>query len=233
MKKIKYFAIIIILLLTGCTINYDVIINKDSSVDVDISASKLKSDINGSMSNFYNNYLSRFKNYYAINDVKLFKIKDETLRYGIEFNKSYTNINEFLNSIYGNSLYSSLFTYSDNDGIITIKNNSRIKIVEQFLYGLDEDPVLDNIKISIKVPFIVNKNNADYVDKNKNIFVWNFDKDSAYKNFILEFDSNKLFSTGVGAKKIISYIFVLIGFIIIIFLATKSFIIKSNKNNKV
>ena len=62
--KRMLFLLMLLVLCAGCSMKYDVTLNKDLSFDVNISSLKLKNDIDTSLDEFRSDYLDRYSNYY-------------------------------------------------------------------------------------------------------------------------------------------------------------------------
>lgn len=231
--KRMLFLLMLLVLCAGCSMKYDVTLNKDLSFDVNISSLKLKNDIDTSLDEFRSDYLDRYSNYYDSSDVSSMKIIDNTTDYGVMLKKHYNSMEEFFNSVYVRKLYTDVYSISLDGSVYTIKNDSRLDITELFLYGVEEGPVLNKIDVSIKMPYIVNKHNADSVDKKNNVYTWTYDRYSTYKSFMLEFDSSREFSNGISAKTIIKYVIFVVLFLVICYLFYKNMVKKGNKNNKI
>lgn len=168
-KKFKIILLFIILLCSGCNIKYKVNINKNNIIE-DISIDSIKEIIDS------NTFLSAVEVLFqgALYDVK--KYDDGTIR----TNYSWTNFNTYKDK----SLLFMKLVDSNNLSIKENKVSFNLKYNESLndLINLLGD--IDNLEISLYIPYYVSKHNADKVSDNT--YTWiidNIEKDSVKINF--------------------------------------------------
>lgn len=235
MKYIKRVLIILflILIVSGCRVNYDVKINKDLSVNERVIASektdRLKSrtnlDINQSVSYLYKIYKTKNmgEDEYSITSA------DNTT--SVVVNNSYNSIKEYSDN-FKTDIFEESNIYEDNKHIIIdINQNALINSKASNRY------VYDEIEVTFELPFEVINNNADKVNNNK--YTWYIKADSdEYKRILLEFNGEKIKNTALfnfGDKYFdIGYEYlVLVGAIVILGIIIFIVYLKNKKNNVV
>lgn len=235
MKYIKRVLIILflILIVSGCRVNYDVKINKDLSINERVIASektdRLKSrtnlDINQSVSYLYKIYKTKNmgEDEYSITSA------DNTT--SVVVNNSYNSIKEYSDN-FKTDIFEESNIYEDNKHIIIdINQNALINSKASNRY------VYDEIEVTFELPFEVINNNADKVNNNK--YTWYIKADSdEYKRILLEFNGEKVKNTALfnfGDKYFdIGYEYlVLVGAIVILGIIIFIVYLKNKKNNVV
>ena len=187
MKKIKYLVLIIIVLLfTGCSGNYNLNFNNDLSV-----SEELEVFIDNTSDN-YERTLSLFdKANIDEDDYEVNAVSDEVK---ITYKKDYSSFEEYyLDSI----LYKILFrdmSYTKNNIGMNINAKSILKLDDTDNQNIINSYDIDDFKINIKVPFIVKKNNADIVKEDT--YTWTLDNDDTYKEIELDYSYKK---TGISS----------------------------------
>ena len=223
MKKIKYSIIITFLvLLTGCTAEYNVTI-EDKTISEELK-----------LTNVDNDYIDLFN--------KLPSITEENKYYNVKKEKnnlSYSYIyrfDDYKKSNIVKNCYEALQVYQDDNNDEYYILQSGLNFTCNLIQINDYDNIIVNdVKINIKVVgYDVIENNADSV--NKNIYTWKINKNNyTNKPIIIKFKVPKN-NQSTKNKFNINYemIAIIIGIIFVAFLIGLG-IIKSisNKNNKI
>lgn len=235
MKKILIF--VLLLLLTGCDVKYDLTItNKEKVIEefkVYIDNEQIKEE-NSDIKDYLNYYANLYKSNQGYERFKISTKKSNPQSY-FKISNSYSSLDSYISSLSYKSMFNSAtiervgdyitFTSSANAYLQNIKNDEIIS----------EDSKYDSFKISIKFYNEVTSSNAEEVDKNNNIYTWIVSEDSAtdyiyfrigpkvkYNVIIKDYIKNNL----AGIVVITSTIVLLSGIILYI-------VIKSKKNNEV
>lgn len=179
-KKLKIFIIgILLILVTGCSGNYNLKINDDMSVEEELY---LTID---SSNNEYTKTLKIFKeNNIPEKDYEVV-LSDNNVR--ITYNKKYDSIEEYLlNSKVYHELIDEIQFNKSNDYIdlyvnqkLKLSNDNGIKINGTNLTDLDV------LQINIENPFDVNFTNAEIV--NDNVYTWTIKKGDTEKKIQMQF----------------------------------------------
>ena len=179
-KKLKIFIIgILLILVTGCSGNYNLKINDDMSVEEELY---LTID---SSNNEYTKTLKIFKeNNIPEKDYEVV-LSDNNVR--ITYNKKYDSIEEYLlNSKVYHELIDEIQFNKSNDYIdlyvnqkLKLSNDNGIKINGTNLTDLDV------LQINIENPFDVNFSNAEIV--NDNVYTWTIKKGDTEKKIQMQF----------------------------------------------
>ena len=192
MKRFKkIYIFILIILLTGCSGNYDVNINKDLSVEENLTLS-----IENNISN-YEKTLKIFDENKI--DKKNYSIKRKADEIEINYNKKYDSIDEYiLNSKIYKQMIDSI-DYNKTNKYVDIYIDQYIKNKtenDEFITGNIND--VDFLQINIKTPYNVIFTNAE--TSNENVYSWTIDKNTTRKKILLQFSSK---DKGISIPQII------------------------------
>lgn len=234
MKYIKRILIILflVIMISGCKVDYELKINKDLSVNEKVRASentnRMRSrtnlDVNQSVKYLY----------------KIYKLKDmEDDNYSVNSGTNITTVT-VLNSYKDLDEYSEKFSNElfELDITNTKDNNKKITISQTDIIDSKASSryVYDQINISVELPFEVIKTNASTVKGNK--YSWIVSADSKeLKEMYIEFDSKKekdTVSFSFGKRSVsLKYELIFIGALILIIGIILAYVyIKNKKNNK-
>lgn len=215
MKK-KIFLILLPLLLTGCTINYDLVIN-ENNISETITGSVEKSeyeikDTDTSLNDFY--VLINEDVNPVITENDLYKKNIINTDNGIDYKYTYNYKNNYDKSRIINTCF-------ENHIIDETEDYYNIKLSGQFycLYS-------DKIYINVTSNYVVLENNADKVDGNK--YKWTIDN-SDNVNIALTISKSVRYEEPVKAKAIST--FQIIGLIIFIVLTIITYFLYKKKNS--
>lgn len=215
MKK-KNFLILLPLLLTGCTINYDLVIN-ENNISETITGSVEKSeyeikDTDTSLNDFY--VLINEDVNPVITENDLYKKNIINTDNGIDYKYTYNYKNNYDKSRIINTCF-------ENHIIDETEDYYNIKLSGQFycLYS-------DKIYINVTSNYVVLENNADKVDGNK--YKWTIDN-SDNVNIALTISKSVRYEEPVKAKAIST--FQIIGLIIFIVLTIITYFLYKKKNS--
>lgn len=238
MKKIKCIISIIVLLiiLSGCTVKSDVVVNYDGKVSEKVTFKAPSSGL--SESDFNNRYNMTLKYYKDALDTRKYK---SSIIYGKEngsvvLTNNFDNICEFINkTVFSQYIYKHI-SCTETENYYEIKNET-----SHIAYCSDCNtwPVLDNVEFNLTLPINAEENNADSV--NKKTYTWKFDsttsddkglyikinKNDFEKNAKKEKNKNKV----INGIKNNSYIFIFVILALVIVIAGKVLYDKY-KNNK-
>lgn len=232
MKRIKkIIVLLLIILLSGCTVDYNLTINDDSSVNEKVVAKeytnrmKSKTGLDGKESV---NYL------YKMFDRKDLNTKINTKNSNYETISTVTAFHSSLED-YSNNFTSDIFekvNYKKKKNIVTLT----YKQSQMLSTTSSRAPIYDKVTVNINVPFKVTDHNADSV--NKDTYTWNIEKDEDLRKIKISFDENNLkykksFNFG-GLKFNVRNEILVIGAILFIGLIIASIVfINNRKNNKI
>lgn len=232
MKRIrKLLLVLIILLLTGCSVQYDLTINKDGTVHEKVVASeitnrmKTKTGLNEKQSV---DYLYDMFNREGLRTHLARKIDGEVTKATVT--GSHKSVKAFTKNF--NSDIVEKATYSEKDGIVTLTMNQS-KVLAT---NTSRSMVYDDIVINITVPYKVVDHNADVHERK--LYTWRINKDEDLKKIKISYKKDELVDTKIfnfGKFKFsLSYQFMVISSIILI-IAVIVFIvfINNKKNNRI
>lgn len=176
MKLKRFILLIMILLISGCSVDYNVGLNENLSVNEKMDVRIPDSDENYEKVNnlFESNNISK-KNY------KVTRVFDEIK---IVYNKKYKNIEDYiLNSVLYKQAFSEILIDKDQDktSLKTSANfsNNNLSI------NKDNDLNFDYLKVSFDSKLPVISSTADKKEKNK--YIWEYNGDSKEKNINITF----------------------------------------------
>lgn len=231
MKKFKYlFILFVVIVLTGCSVDYKLTINEDLSINEEVIATEYtkviekKTNLEGEeainyLYDMFRKELPNEKFYYdTINNMTKATVTE-----------SYESFADFEES-FSNDLFFPL-TYKKEKNIVTLSTPQIMKLGNHYSRSL----IYDEVSITLVVPFKVLENNADRVRGNE--YTWNIEKDKDLRKIKIKFDTSRGkngFSLNLKKKKIkINYGYVVTGVIVsIICLAILIITINNRKNNK-
>lgn len=231
MVKRKYLVLIfgLIFLLCGCSVDYDIKINKDLSVDESFTVVEEKEKIREkSYANTYEELLQSVKSNTGIDSSKyLINSYKNSSQLGAKVSRTYPSIQNYVNTVKDYDLFTTKTTYKKNGSVSTLTSKVIYKANEEFVaiaYFIDA-------KINIKVPFVVIENNADYVDEKNNIYSWdlkNYTNSTKPEDIMLVFDTDKKISS---ISDFLTY-FIIVGVILIMFVFGFIIYKKANKTGE-
>ncbi len=190
-NKIKYIiqSFFLLILLTGCTIKADIVVNYDGSVVESVKVLSYNDLFGKNNENLKHVVDTKINQNKTILEYKNYSYDYE---YGKELSgaKVYKNYNSICN-YFGNSAFNQyVYKYmecTENDYYYEIKNAT-----EYIPYCIEcgDWPALDDVELRISLPASAEEQNADEVDKTT--YIWKYDKDTRNKNFYLKINKNSL-----------------------------------------
>ena len=232
MKKIKIFIFLcLVLLLSGCSVEYDLTLNDDLTVSEKVVATEKTKRMEA---------LTKQKGKQAVNylydmfkrngeDITLTSREDDYNTYATVIT-SHEDINDYA-SKFSSDVFDNVNVTKDGN-IITFSAEQKELLSSDTNYSL----LYDDITVNITIPFEVTSNNADKV--NGNMYTWNIKKDSDYKTIEFSYkEGNKKDEININVNNEtynIHYgVIIAVGLVIIISSIVLFVYIKNKKNNVV
>lgn len=178
MRKIKLIFIgIILILLTGCSGNYNLTINKDMSVNEELEISINDSSLyNKTLKIFEENNIPRDNYEVNINENKVY----------IKYKDTFNSIEDY---ILNSKVYSQLFDkieYNRTNKYIDLYTSSNLKLKNDYtLTNGSNLQDLDVIQVNITNPYKVVLTNAEI--SNDNTYTWTIKKENGIKKIQMQF----------------------------------------------
>lgn len=229
MKNIKILILILVIALTsGCSVEYNLNINEDLSINEVVEASENTEVMQSKTGLIGDNAVNYLYDTFSNNsDADFTNIEENGVTIGTS-NASYNSLEQ-----YTKNFYSNLFEIKEieiDDDVYTITINQIQKLSSTGSSTL----LYDDVKVNIKIPFKVIDQNADEVSGN--IYTWNIHKDADLKT--IKFSFNKVqqknaINLKVNNKNVnvkYSYI-VIVSLVIVVGIVVIYLIIKNKKNN--
>ena len=230
MKKTKIILLILVMLLfSGCTVNYNLYINDDLTVNEKITAVEDSSELKTLTGQDPKVAANSIYDYYKID--------------GVKYNTS-TISDDFQTTSTVSTSFNSLEDYEDyfTSDIVKEVNITKKGSLITLEYKQDtplssyssQSLLYDNVQVSIEVPFKVTEHNADEI--NGNTYIWIIKKDDELKNIKITFNkdetetSKRINVLGFFEINVKYSILFILGFIVII-LAIVLVVYKQNKKN--
>lgn len=195
MKKIvkKLMLILSIFFITGCSVNYDLLIQANGKVDEKIKLTIPNEEIIVTDKNIKKTVKNEINTYLKFDNYRAYEFKPQYYRNSTDvlISRSYENLEQYKNSVFLKNLFDQLYVFPiKKDTVIQTGGNYHYS----YLYGGGENA--NNSKISsatltIILEHDVVESNADKVDKNNNTFTWYLDKNNKTKEIYIRF-SDKL-----------------------------------------
>ena len=219
MKKI--YLLLILFIVTGCSANYDLTIDNEKVIEqasITFPKSVTSEEI----------FKSQTKNPKPVyNDNKYFydkKVSNDSKNFYLNY--SFTHeIDKFTNSSILKNCFASNKIANDKD-YISITTSDRFLCIND----LDDEAYIDEVKVTINTKLKVIKNNADKIENNK--YIWIFDKDNYNNkpiNITLKKD-NSLTSKVVKIIKNPNLWYISLGIIVLLVIAIFGYKFIKNKN---
>lgn len=190
MKKLL-ILLISILIFTGCSVNYDIVITDKEQVNEKITVSidneyALKKA--SSVDEFLDYYSELYKSDKKYNKFKTKKGKEESK---FIVTNSYPNLEDFVNS----NSFLTMFSDASIEKVgnyVTFKtsNNEYLKQLNSNEF-IDEEFYYDDFKINIKFYNKVVNSNADSIDEKNNIYTWDITKNNPKEYITFRFSNQK------------------------------------------
>lgn len=179
-KKLKIFVIgILLILVTGCSGNYNLKINDDMSINEELYLTIDNSN------NAYTKTLKIFKENNIPEDDYEVVLSDNNVR--ITYNKKYDSIEKYLlnSKVYHELIDEIQFNKSNN--YIDLYVNQKLKVSNDNGIKMNGTNLvdLDVLQINIENPFDVNFSNAEIV--NDNVYTWTIKKGDTEKKIQMQF----------------------------------------------
>lgn len=222
----KFLIILLCLMLTGCRIDYNLkITDKNKFVEkTDIMAyfpngnsiSNEPGEEGYDIAEVLRSDAREYLNTLSYSGYNLINIESTNYK-GVRVSRTFDGAVSYNYNMLVKNLYDE-FSVDLSDDIVTIsaKGLNREKVESRYeMMGM----VLDNSSINIELPYKVLENNADEVDKNKNIYTWNIDKNTTEKDILLKYDSSNVYALNmktIGTKVNMTVVYVILVFLIII-----------------
>ncbi len=201
MKKIKVLILLVgIILLCGCSGNYNVNINEDLSVSEELNLKIKQGD------KVYENTLKLFDD----NDIssKKYKVVASKEEVTINYKEKYNSLEEYL---LDSKIYKNLFdtvNYNNNRKKIDISSTAYFLTNNTDSEYIIDDLDISLLQINVKTPYEIFNDNAD--SKNKETSIWTIKKGMKTKSIKFSLDINK----NKSAKYQILMISLIIGIVV-------------------
>lgn len=178
MKKIKYILILIIVLLfTGCSGNYNLSFNKDLS---------LTEELNVNIDNKENTYETTYSLFEKAGiDPDKYEILIVEDKVRIKYKEKYSSFEKYyLDSKLYKMLFENIEYKKDNKGMV-INTKSSLKLDDKDNQNIINSYDISDLKINISTPFSINDSNADSIKDNT--YTWNLNSKDTYKDISIDF----------------------------------------------
>ncbi len=212
MKK-KIIVLFILLLLTGCKAKYGLQINFGGSV---IETGNILIDKNlvglGGTSNNTDIFLEDLLEKYGATKYRLKTKINETNYIGYKFYHRYNNLEYYSNQSPAINLLYDYVNYSSLDGFSTIQSSDKSKIDTYNSTASDVPTKVEEINISIALPYKVIENNATTIDRENNIYTWVIVPGAESEKIKLSYRDSELFTNNplYLARYVSPYIYIVV-----------------------
>jgi hypothetical protein len=202
MKGKLFFLVCSIFLLSGCTLNYKISIDKNDIVNENISLTetiKMLGTYTLNVEQYVQDSLDIFKEDEKYFSYSLYTDNDANNYYGIA-NRKYLDLENFKNnSIIVSEMFNEV-TVDKNNGVITFEMNPKDSF-EYFKEDTQNIALIDEVNIKIYVPYEVVSSNKDKVEDN--VYIWNIKKGENLQKVYIKFDTNKKLRTPIPKNVLI------------------------------
>ena len=233
MKRI-IILLVSILLLTGCSVKYDITITDTEKIKEQITIT-VDNETALKNSNSLDEYLDYYSNIYTENQgYGEFDVKTKK---GKEFSKfivknTYNNLTDYTNSFSFLSMFNKAsIERVGNYVTVTTSENEYLKTIngDEFL---DEEFFYDDFQISIKFYNKVVNHNADYVDEKNNVYTWDVTKNNPKEYMTFKYSNEKRYDVIIKDWVMINLLpIIIIGTFLIFVIGFTIYIYIVRKNN--
>lgn len=244
-KKVKILILFLFpLFLSGCTIQYNLKINEDLSVEENI-ITKIDYEYFDHMEKnpvYAKKYVDTMMRDYNTNYVYSWNYLEEKETYGVKMYRKHQSIEELTNAESIKFFYEGI-GIERNSNYITLKTIGTINMGLIYTYAEREPEEDDDYTyimrpvdtyFSITVPFQVTAHNADKVNKESNTYYWLITEQTKNKSIEITFNQNKKHFSILKVVKSFPYKFLLFPLIIaIIIVLGKKIVEISRINNEI
>ena len=222
MKK-KLLLIICILLITGCKVEYNLIINDNVNIEEQVLMTGTDEFFEvyykSSKLNIVNMIFdSERKELLSKNNYNYQVIEDNTPY--VKATKKYNNIKDYTNNSIFIKPYFENVNVNEIDGIITLNINNYMPVspdeIERFY--------ISGCVINIKLDYQVIESNAMKYDKKTNTYSWYINEETDNFNIKLSYDTNKIYEEkkqGINYELILWTLLILLIVIIVLYIVNK------------
>lgn len=230
-QKLKVFLILIFILFTsGCTVQYNLSINEDFSINEVVTATERtnrlesRTKLKGSQSvNYLFNMFTDGDGRYSLNT----KVKDSDTIAVV--NATYKDIDEYSNE-FSNDIFDNVIVTRDED-YVTININQKVALGG----SSPSTPIYDSIDVIIDIPFNVIDHNAK--DVNGHIYKWEIRKDEKIQNIRITYKEDDIpnqININVNGKNYnFQYWYIILGIVSICIICFIMIILIKNKRNNI
>lgn len=222
-NKFRIIIILVLLFCSGCSVDYDLKINNDLSVEESFVALETKEKLKTMQYNSLDEVIENNKRLTVVDTKKYFinKYTEKDLM-GVKVNRNYDSISKYIEQLNNYDWFLNSSSYTVSQDVITIKSDILFEANEEYVNLLH----MIDAKINIKVPFEVVSHNADSVDLDNNVYTWNIKNYLGEDELYISFDKTKKKSSKVGL--------IIIGAISLVVLLLVFYVLNKFKNqNKV
>lgn len=233
-KKVnKIFSVIVLcILISGCTIKYDIEFTKDMLIKENISVLEENSRYNqvGTSNEIYLDL--KYELYQGDKTYNQYKFEKNIGKKesGISAITKEQTIEEYLkNNKVKKTLFGEINIERVGDKVIV----SATKYRGESFFDIEDTIAFknDEVQVSIKTPFKVYNHNADEFNEKKGIYIWKFNPNVKNKEIAIEFNDSLTIKDKIKNFIIdFSFIFITIGVIIVLVLGI---IIRNKQVNKI
>lgn len=208
MKRIKYLLLIIVIFLfAGCSGDYNLTLNRDLSVEEELNVL-----LDNKNDDVYEKTYKLFNDAGISEDKYEMVVKDDKVH--IIYKEKYSTFEEYyLNSHLYKMLFEEIAFSKDNTGMV-ITTEAKFKLNDKDNQNIVNSYNIDKLNINLKLPFDVNKSNADSIKED--VYTWELNSDDTFKNINIDYSykndrvQNVVVLVTIGIASLI-----ILGFIII------------------
>lgn len=218
MKKIV-ILLILVFLVTGCRVKYNLIINEDLTITEDALLTGTEDFFDNyyktTRKNVLKSHIEIYKNVLDENNYQ-YELKDGNVPY-VLVTRKYENFNEYVEKSKLFNDYFDTVQYTEDDNIKKLETIG-------FHDNEPDNPERFDVKsleITIKCPYVVKNHNAVKVDKVTNTYYYELNEKN--NHILIEYDTNKKFNPNTDLYRmiIICMLIIAVVWIVVIYLDKK------------
>lgn len=225
MKKIKYlFLILVIILFTGCTVKYNLIIDDDLSVTETVEAIEQESVVKTNTGMKGDKAVKYIYNIFKRDEVDMnLSSKSDGRNISGTASAGYNSLDEYVSSFTSDIFEKANLSKSNNIYSLSFKQSEKLSTKSS------NAPMYDKVELSITLPYKVISHNADKVYRDT--YTWYLERDQELRTIKIKFDTSSKKGSFNFFNFNIKYTYIALAIFIVIIISMIAMVYINNKKN--
>ena len=225
MNKLKFlFLILVIILFTGCTVKYNLIIDDDLSVTETVEAIEQESVVKTNTGMKGDKAVKYIYNIFKRDEVDMnLSSKSDGRNISGTASAGYNSLDEYVSSFTSDIFEKANLSKSNNIYSLSFKQSEKLSTKSS------NAPMYDKVELSITLPYKVISHNADKVYKDT--YTWYLEKDQELRTIKIKFDTSNKKGSFNFFNFNIKYSYIALAIFIVIIISMIAIVYINNKKN--